>query len=204
MTKGLLILSSIIVIFLMVFPVIITMIISKDKKEKDDFKKIISSVLIVDVIVLVVLLSLWVTPLKNNELKVSDKTTTTVAESSEDELSEAGFTEVTLDEYLELLKSSEKQIILVARPTCYYCQKFTPVLKQVKEEMKLKINYINTDKLTEDDWTKFQDSLDYLKNEEWGTPLILVVEDGKLIDQNSGYTELEKTKEFFKNNGLGE
>ena len=45
---------------------------------------------------------------------------------------------LTQDEYLELLKSSDKQIILIARPTCYYCQKFTPVLKQAKEEMNLK------------------------------------------------------------------
>ena len=207
MTKGLLIISFIIVIILMVLPIIITMVISKQAKvkERELFKKIVSSILIVDVIVLVILLSLWITPIKNNDLKISDKTTTTSKEeSSDDELSAAGFTEVSLEEYLELLKSSEKQIILIARPTCYYCQQFTPILKQAKEEMNLKINYVNTDNLTQDDWSTFQNSLDYLKNEEWGTPLVLIVKDGKLLDQNNGYVELNDIKEFFKNNGLGE
>ena len=108
-----------------------------------------------------------------------------------------------IDEYLNLLKSSDKQIILIARPTCGYCEKFTPILKQAMEDMNLTINYVNTDNFSSDDWTKFQSSFDYLASDEWGTPLTLVVQDGKIVDTSNGYVELDAIKEFFAKNGLG-
>ncbi len=213
MTIGLLIITLIIILVLMISPIVVTLFISKKEKNKEIFGKIISASLIIDAIALIILLSLWVTPIKNNNLKFTNskdasETTTkneeTEEETTEDELSKAGFNELSLSEYLDLIKSPDKQIILVARPTCYYCQQFTPILKQAKDEMNLTVNYVNTDNLSKEDWTTFQNSLDYLSSEEWGTPLTLIIENGEVLDTNNGYVELDTIKEFFSKNGLGE
>ena len=69
--------------------------------------------------------------------------------------------------------------------------------------MNLTINYVNTDNFSEDDWTKFNSSLSYLNSEQWGTPLTLIVQNGEVVAENNGYTELEEIKKFFTDNGFG-
>ena len=206
MSTSLLTITLIIILIIMICPIIVINIKSNKSKDKQIFKDITVIIGVINIIACVVLLSLWITPFKEGSIKKSNsKTTTTTTESTstEDELSKAGFNELTLDEYLEKIKSSEKTIILIARPTCYYCQQFTPVLKQAKEELGLTINYINTDNLSSSDWDTFQKSLDYLNSEEWGTPLTLIVQNGEVLADNSGYVDLSTIKQFFTDNGLG-
>lgn len=201
MTKSLLIVTLIVFILLMICPIVTTLIVSKEEKNKEVFNNIIKGTLVVDVIALIILSSLWITPLKNKDLTFKKATTTTTSEET-DELSEAGFNKISVSQYLELLKGSEKSIVLVARPTCYYCQQFTPVLKEAMEDMNLTINYVNTDEFTQDDWSSFQKSLEYLQGDDWGTPLTLIVQSGKLVDKNNGYTDIDKIKTFFTDNGF--
>ena len=206
MTKGLLIISLIIILLLMICPIIVTIVASSKEKDKKVFKKIISGVLIIDLIVIIMLLLCWISAIKNKDFTIKENTSGNDSKASSEttELSKAGFNEITIDEYLSLIASEEKSIILVARPTCYYCQQFTPILKQAMEDMNLTINYIDTDKFSSEDYSKFTESLDYIKNTEWGTPLTLIVQNGKTIDENNGYVELDKIKEFFTKNGYGE
>ena len=204
MTKGLLIVSLVIVLILFVCPIAVTYTLSKKEKNKEVFKSIMSIVSIVDLIAIILLLALWIGPIKDKDLTFKTNTTTTTTSAGSTELSEAGFNEINMEQYLSLISSSEKSIVLVARPTCYYCQQFTPILKQAMEEMNLTINYIDTDKFTSDDYEKFSNSLDYIKNNEWGTPLTLIVQNGEAIDVNNGYVELNTIKEFFTKNGFGE
>lgn len=119
-------------------------------------------------------------------------------------LETAGFTKLSIDEYLELIKEENKNIILVARPTCTYCEKFSPILKQASDDLNLDINYVNTDEFTNEDWEKFNNSLKYLSTEDWGTPLTLIVQNSDVVAANGGYVELETIKSFFIENGFGE
>ena len=206
MSTSLLITTLIIILIVMLCPIIIITIKSSESKDKEIFKNIAATIGVINVIACVILLSLWITPIKERDVKKSKyqtKTTTTVETTTEDELSKAGFNELTLDQYLEKINSSEKTIILIARPTCYYCQQFTPVLKQAMEDLGLTINYINTDNLSSSDWDTFQSSLDYLNSEEWGTPLTLIVQNKEVLADNSGYVELDIIEKFFTDNGLG-
>lgn len=114
------------------------------------------------------------------------------------------YNEVTLSEYLDIINRDEKSIILVARPTCEYCKKFSPKLKQAAGDLDLTINYIDTDKFSNDDWTTFSNSLAYLNSEEWGTPLVLIVQKGEVLSVNNGYVDLATIKAFFETNGFGE
>ena len=197
MTNILLIIIAIMVLVTMVCTIITTALVTKESKDKELVCKILKVFGIVLAVAIVIGIAIGISNIKKDDTNSDNNVETT-------ELEEAGFNEVTLSEYLDLVKSSEKSIILVARPTCGYCQQFTPILKQAMEDMNLTINYIDTDKFSEDDWTPFTESLDYLKSEQWGTPLTLIVQNGEAIAENNGYVELDTIKEFFTNNGFGE
>ena len=126
-------------------------------KDKDIIKSILIGILTVNIISLVLLVCLWITPIKNNEFCISEEEVSSMVT-----LEGAGFNKLTMDKYLELIKSSEKSIILVARPTCGYCEKFSPILKEAADDMNLTVNYVNTDEFTNEDWNTFTNSLEYL------------------------------------------
>ena len=138
MTKGLLICSLIIVAMIAIIPIISVIIVFKNTKEKDLLKKAIASISAINVIGLILLVSLWVSPIKDNELYVQEEEKV----SENITLENAGFKKLSMSEYLELIKSNNKSIILVARPTCGYCEKFSPILKEAADAMKLTINYV--------------------------------------------------------------
>lgn len=194
MITFLLILIAIMVLVTMICSIITTIIEVKDKHAEGLFKKALKITGIVLLVMLIVGASVGVSYLKNDN-STSNETIT---------LETAGFNELTLDEYLTLIKEDEKNIILVARPTCSFCEKFSPILKQAKDDLNLTINYIDTDKFSSEDWTTFQSSLAYLNSEEWGTPLVLIVRNSEVIAENNGYVELDEIKSFFKTNGFGE
>ncbi len=196
MTNILLIIILVMVLVTMISSIIGTVIIVKDNKAKDMVKKVLAIASIVLLIVIVIAGAIGVSYLKKDNSKTNDNNTVT--------LENAGFNEVTLNDYLDLIKKDEKSIVLVARPTCGFCEKFTPILKQAKDDMNLTINYIDTDKFSSDDWTTFNSSLAYLNSEEWGTPLVLIVQNGEVLAENNGYVELDQIKEFFTSNGYGE
>lgn len=203
MTLFLLILIAVMTLVTMVCSIIVTIMEVKDKKAQDLVKKALGITSIVLLVALVIGASVGVSHM--DKTKSNNKTTTieSSSDSSQTALEQAGFNKVSIDEYLNLIKSSDKQIILIARPTCGYCEKFTPILKQAMEDMNLTINYVNTDNFSSDDWSKFQNSFDYLASNEWGTPLTLIVQNGEIVDKNNGYVELDAIKEFFTKNGLG-
>lgn len=196
MTKFLLIIIAIMVLVTMISSIISTVIVVKDNKAKNVVKKILSITGIVLAVVIVIAAAVGVSYVKKDDSKADDNNNVT--------LENAGFNEVSLSEYLDLISRDEKSIILVARPTCTFCEKFTPVLKQAMDDMNLTINYVDTDKFSKEDWTTFSSSLSYLNSEEWGTPLVLIVQKGEVIAENNGYVELSVIKEFFSSNGYGE
>lgn len=199
MTNVLLVLIAVMVLITMVCTVITTALVTKQSKDKELVCNILKVFGIALAVAIVVGIAIGVSNIKKDNSGSNDNNQTeNVA------LEDAGFNKVTLDEYLNLVKGSEKSIILVARPTCSYCELFTPILKQAMEDMDLTINYIDTDTFSQEDWTTFNGSLDYLQNEEWGTPLTLIVQNGEVVAENNGYVELDAIKEFFSNNGFGE
>lgn len=111
--------------------------------------------------------------------------------------------EISVDDYLNLYKSDSQSIVLLSRPTCHYCQIATPIIENIIYEKDAKINYINTDELSEDDKSKLLSSDEYLAN-GYGTPLIIVVGNSKIIDKIEGLTTKNNYMEFFEEYGWGE
>ena len=196
MTNVLLVILIIMLLITMIASVVTATVIISESKNKDLIKKVLKIIGISLAALLVISAAIGASYIKK-DISSDNNTYDSVT------LTEAGFNEITIGEYLELIKESSENVILVARPTCGYCEKFTPILKKASEDMNVKINYIDTDKLTEETWKSFNASFDIFSG-EWGTPLVLVTKDNKIVAKNEGYTDLTTIKNFFKENNLGE
>lgn len=131
----------------------------------------------------------------------SDVVTVATEESnnvSNDEKKE--LSEISYKNFADIYNGSDKKIVLIARPTCHYCQIAEPIIQNVAFKYDLTINYLNTDNLSDDDQANLVRLDDYFAN--YGTPSILVVQDGKIIDSLNGLTTSEKYIEFFNKEGF--
>ena len=120
-------------------------------------------------------------------------------EISEKEMGE--FTEINIDQYMEMYNGSEKKLILIARPTCGYCQVAEPILQKLIKDYKLTIHYLDTDELDETAQETLINSHDSFK-EGLGTPTLLVVSGGTVNDTVDGLTDTAHYEKFFKDNGF--
>ena len=111
------------------------------------------------------------------------------------------FTQINVDKYLEYYAGEENKIILVARPTCHYCQMAEPILQNISFKYNIEINYLNTDEFSDDDQTKFVNSDDTFKD-GFGTPFLLIVSNNKIVSSVNGLTDEDHYISFFKTNGF--
>jgi len=108
--------------------------------------------------------------------------------------------EINYQQYEKIINSNKKEIFSIGRPTCPHCVKFMPIIKEVSENLNIKINYINMDSFSKQDISKFYDSLEFFTKERWGTPLLIVVENKKVIASQIGYKDSKETKKFLEEN----
>lgn len=111
------------------------------------------------------------------------------------------FTQINVDKYLEYYAGEENKIVLVARPTCHYCQIAEPILQNISFKYNIEINYLNTDEFSDDDQTKFINSDDTFKD-GFGTPFLLIVSNDKIVSSVNGLTDEAHYISFFKTNGF--
>lgn len=172
------------------------------KKEK--------SVIIVLIIVLVIILGIG---LFTGE-KTESKKTTSLSNDAEVILSNAQkesknvsvdekkeFIMINAEKYIEYYKADNKTIILLARPTCHYCQIAEPILANIAYEYDLDINYLNTDEFSAEDENLVKNSDEYFSN-SFGTPILLIVSNEEIVDVVDGLTDTAHYLDFFKKNGL--
>ena len=111
------------------------------------------------------------------------------------------FSQIDVAKYLEYYEGSEPQIILLARPTCSYCQIATPIIQNIMYEYDINVNYLNTDEFTDETQTQFVKSDEFFSS-GFGTPVLFIVKDKTIIDKVDGMTDKAHYIEFFKLNGF--
>ncbi|MBQ9018716.1 MAG: thioredoxin family protein [Bacilli bacterium] len=109
------------------------------------------------------------------------------------------FISINIDDYLNKYISEEKSLVLIARPTCHYCQIAEPILHNIAYKYDLDINYLNTDEFENGDSQKLIESDSFFEN-GFGTPLLLVVGNNKINDKVDGLTDTKHYITFLKNN----
>lgn len=102
--------------------------------------------------------------------------------------------------YEKLLASKDKEVIVVGQTTCGYCVQAKVILNDVASEHEVEINYIDIAKLDEEDREKFLNSLDYFQEDEWGTPIMMIVQDGEVVDMIEQLATEDEYVEFLQEN----
>ena len=102
--------------------------------------------------------------------------------------------------YLEYYAGSEGKLVLLARPTCSYCKIATPIIQSIMKEYNIEVSYLNTDNFTSDDQAAFVKSNEEFSN-GFGTPMLLLVKENKIVDKIDGMTDSAHYIEFFQKNG---
>lgn len=177
--------------------------------EERDNKKYVKWILIGLLVVTVVVMSFFVGKQENskeNESKMTEDASVIIANAQkesnsvkEEETKE--LPEINMDKYLEYYNGEESKIVLIARPTCQYCQIAEPIIKNIAYENDLEINYLNTDNFQGDDEAELVRSNE-LFSEGFGTPLLLVVSKGEIVDKVDGLTDKAHYIELFKATGF--
>lgn len=183
---------------------------NKSKRENEDKNiKIIKVVGIAIVVILVIILA-FVASLNSNKNnsdyestdeanKIIENATKESQNVKEDE--KKAYNEISVDEYLELYKGSADSIVLIGSSTCHYCEIAEPIVQNVAYKYDLTINYLSTDSFSDEDEANLVSSDESL-NGGFGTPLMLVVGNDKIVDRLSGLTSSEYYEEFFKSTGF--
>ena len=127
----------------------------------------------------------------NQNTSASDMTTRAQEESAnvpEDEQKE--FNEIDVDTYLDMYDGDEDSLVLFASPTCGYCQIAEPILKHISYQYDFTIYNVNVDEMDDDD------------NSKLGTPTLLVVSNGKIVNLVAGLVDTDSYVSFFKDTGF--
>lgn len=106
--------------------------------------------------------------------------------------------------YKKLIKSDETSILVVGQTTCSHCIGVKPILKKLIDDNGVKINFIEINKLSDEERVKFDKFLDPIKDENgsYGTPTTVIIKNGKIVDSVAGALDYDGFVEFFKKNNL--
>lgn len=180
--------------------------------KKENVEKLKSATIVVLILIIVFGASYFTSELQECDNGGSSTTTSSTNNSSNDssdssstsdipEDEQGELNDIDIDEYLDLKEGSDASIIYIARPTCHYCQEMEPIVRNIVYEYDVEVNYLNTDELDDEGQAKLIESDDYF-SEGYGTPLLLVVQNGEIVDIQEGLSTKDTTVNFFRDNGF--
>lgn len=114
---------------------------------------------------------------------------------------------VDYSQYEKLIASSTPQLIVIGQTSCSACMMAKPSLLEIGNKYGVKINYLNLTELQTSDngselITKFNNSLAFLTEESWGTPLMIVVKNNEVIASSKGFLSTDTYVSFLKEQGF--
>lgn len=123
---------------------------------------------------------------------------------------EANLTFIDMDEYKDLVEEKGIHVVVIGQTTCSHCIAIKPALNKVAGEYDLTINYLNLTEMSEDEYNDFEESLkeieynepNFVEDGSFGTPLTLIIENGKVKDYISGQRTNSQLVREFKKAGL--
>ena len=92
-----------------------------------------------------------------------------------------------VSDWITKTKGNDVMVTVFAQTTCSWCKKFKPVVKEVIGEEKADIYWFDVDTVTQDEYSSLGEAYSDLK--DFGTPYTLITQNGKKIDEISGYVE---------------
>lgn len=114
---------------------------------------------------------------------------------------------VDFEQYKALISSDTPEILVIGQTSCSACMMAKPALLSIADKYSVKINYLNLTEVQSSEKgseliKEFQSSLKFLTEEEWGTPLMIVVKNNEVIGSSKGYHSEEDYVSFLKEQGF--
>jgi len=110
---------------------------------------------------------------------------------------DAGLHQITYADYVEKVENNDAFIVIIERAGCSYCVQYMPIVKEVADEKKIPIYYIDTDTLSSEDMNELSSTNNYLKKNSWGTPTTLFMLGERVIDTIGGYVDKDTVLSFI-------
>lgn len=184
-------------------------------KEKEILEKILKTnrIILVVLILMFILLTMGVSKMYSN--KNIDTYTNTDSESEYNtDYDVSMFEEIEASDIASKTKKS-KQVVYVGRASCGWCAAFLPTLWEAQEEYDYTTLYIDIAKIIDFsngnilDNDAYDTMLEltgdkyegYMEQNFGATPMVLVIEKGKIISAQTGYNEFEAFKQVLENAG---
>ena len=116
------------------------------------------------------------------------------------------FTSVTADTLGEAVSSDTAKIVYIGRSTCGYCVQFLPILQQAQTDYGYETLYLDITTVTtteqQDKILAFDNEEEFLKENFGGTPMVLLMKNGKIVDTWIGYAEYSEYSAWLEKNGF--
>lgn len=107
------------------------------------------------------------------------------------------------DDFENLLESKQKNVIIIGKNDCKYCEDVIKILNSIILNYNIEINYINIEKFNNDISLKIEKKLkDMGYTDGFTTPITLITENNKLLDYIIGTSTEQYFVDIFKENGI--
>lgn len=107
-----------------------------------------------------------------------------------------------LDQLDEQLNRSEPTLVYVERPGCYFCNLLKPITDELKEDYQLTYYDINSSQLPSRLLDKVLKRIGVEDLQNFGTPYLAIVQNGKVLGRQAGYANEKTIFEFMKSYGF--
>lgn len=162
-------------------------------------------ILLLCVITICSLVSLVLSIMSFKTTKTNDATTEETVEEEAADYDVSMFKKIDVDKFVKLFNNKEeKSIIYLGRETCGYCVKFLPNLQKAQKEYNYQTYYLDITTVDDKGVDKITKLNKFLKENYGYTPMVIVVQDGKILNkkvgeyEGVGYTEYETFAEFLE------
>jgi len=113
---------------------------------------------------------------------------------------EVGSIKISYSDYASKIENDENFIIVIERTGCGYCEMYMPIVDEVANELTIPVYYIDTADLTSDELVELENSNNYLRREQWGTPTTLIMSGSSVLADIGGYVEKDTFVDFIEEN----
>lgn len=174
------------------------------KVETKDYSEVLNKILIcLYALIAILVINTTILLVKDGSTK-ANTTSNKTEENAEYDVSM--FTSVTADTLGDAVSSDTAKIVYIGRSTCGYCVQFLPILQQAQTDYGYETLYLDITTVTtteqQDKILAFDNDEGFLKENFGGTPMVLLMKNGKLVDTWIGYAEYSEYSAWLEKNGF--
>lgn len=180
---------------------------------KKDFETKIMNCLIIILLILIlnsIVLFMIVSKINNANTNSIDNSTSNNNNNNNYDVSM--FTSLTAEQVIQKIKSGDLFVLFIGKETCVYCQKILPNLQKAQSNYKYTTVYLDIAKaLSSDSYKELAALLNVEKTingetKPFGefeyTPMVAVINKGKMVDGMIGYNTYENLASFLEKSGI--